>query len=148
VRPCPILSSPASPATIWTDSLPNWQNRSTTPGKDGCSSGAVTATGTAGPALDTGETLPLRDRLLLTLAWLRLALPHEALGLLYGVDRSTVSNAIRQIRPLLANRGFAPHRTTPAHPRRRPGLRRRRRRHRPPRRHRNPGPQTPSPPTR
>jgi hypothetical protein len=59
------------------------------------------------PGAGHPETLTLRDRLLLTLAWLRLALPHEALGLLYGVDRSTVSAAIRQIRPLLANRGFA-----------------------------------------
>jgi hypothetical protein len=32
---------------------------------------------------------------------------HQALALLYGVDRSTISTAIRQIRPLLANRGFA-----------------------------------------
>jgi hypothetical protein len=59
------------------------------------------------PGAGHPETLTLRDRLLLTLAWLRLALPHQALGLLYGVDRSTVSAAIRQIRPLLANRGFA-----------------------------------------
>ena len=34
-------------------------------------------------------------------------MPHEALAPLYGVDRSTVSGAVRQIRPLLANRGFA-----------------------------------------
>jgi hypothetical protein len=59
------------------------------------------------PGAGHPETLTLRDRLLVTLAWLRLALPHQALGLLYGVDRSTVSAAIRQIRPLLANRGFA-----------------------------------------
>lgn len=59
------------------------------------------------PGAGRPETLTLRDRLLLTLTWLRLALPHQALGLIYGVDRSTVSNAIRQIRPLLANRGFA-----------------------------------------
>jgi hypothetical protein len=59
------------------------------------------------PGAGHPETLTVRDRLLLTLAWLRLALPHQALGLLYGVDRSTVSAAIRQIRPLLANRGFA-----------------------------------------
>jgi hypothetical protein len=51
--------------------------------------------------------LTLRDRVLVTLAWLRLALPHEALAVWYGVDRSTISTAIRQITPLLANRGFA-----------------------------------------
>jgi hypothetical protein len=53
------------------------------------------------------ETLTLRDRLLCTLAWLRLALPHQALAVLFGVERSTISAAVRQIRPLLANRGFA-----------------------------------------
>ena len=45
------------------------------------------------PGAGHPATLTLRDRLLPTLAWLRLALPHQALGLLYGVDRSTVSNA-------------------------------------------------------
>jgi hypothetical protein len=59
------------------------------------------------PGAGHPETLTLRDRLLCTLAWLRLALPHQALALLYGVDRSTVSSAVRQIRPLLAGRGFA-----------------------------------------
>ena len=51
--------------------------------------------------------MTLRDRVLCTLAWLRLALPHQALAVLYGVDRSTISAAVRQISPLLANRGFA-----------------------------------------
>jgi membrane peptidoglycan carboxypeptidase len=40
-------------------------------------------------------------------AWLRLALPHQALAVWYGVDRSTISAAVRQITPLLANRGSA-----------------------------------------
>ena len=53
------------------------------------------------------ETLKLRDRILVTLAWLRLGIPHAALAVLYHVDRSTVSAAIRQVRPLLAGRGFA-----------------------------------------
>ncbi|MGW2255790.1 transposase family protein [Kitasatospora sp. NPDC001660] len=47
------------------------------------------------------------DRLLVTLVHLRLGLPHAALAELYRVDRSTVSVAIRQVRPLLATRGFA-----------------------------------------
>ncbi|MGW3044800.1 transposase family protein [Kitasatospora sp. NPDC001159] len=47
------------------------------------------------------------DRLLVTLVYLRLGLPHAALAELYGVDRSTVSGAIREVRPLLASRGFA-----------------------------------------
>jgi hypothetical protein len=51
--------------------------------------------------------LELRDRILCTPVWLRLALPHAALAVWYGVHRATVSQAIRQIRPLLAGRGFA-----------------------------------------
>lgn len=47
------------------------------------------------------------DRLAATLVHLRLGLPHAALAELYGVDRSTVSAAIREVRPLLAARGFA-----------------------------------------
>ncbi|MDT0484671.1 transposase family protein [Streptomyces doebereineriae] len=45
--------------------------------------------------------------MLLTLVHLRHQLPHEALAELYDVDRSTVSTAIRQVRPLLAACGFA-----------------------------------------
>jgi hypothetical protein len=59
------------------------------------------------PGAGRPETLTLRDRVLVTLAWLRLALPHEAIAVWYGVDRSTISAAVRQITPLLANRGFA-----------------------------------------
>jgi DDE superfamily endonuclease/Helix-turn-helix of DDE superfamily endonuclease len=59
------------------------------------------------PGAGHPETLTLRDRLLCTLAWLRLGLPHQALAVLYGVQRSTVSAAVRQVRPLLAGRGFA-----------------------------------------
>jgi hypothetical protein len=59
------------------------------------------------PGAGRPQTLTLPDRVLCALAWLRIALPHQALAAIYGVDRSTVSGAIRQIRPLLANRGFA-----------------------------------------
>ncbi|MFJ1616065.1 transposase family protein [Streptomyces sp. NPDC088251] len=51
--------------------------------------------------------LVFTDRLLVTLICLRHQLPHTALAELYGVDRSTVSAAVREIRPLLAARGFA-----------------------------------------
>lgn len=47
------------------------------------------------------------DRVLVTLVVLRLGLPHTALAQMYGVDRSTVSGAVREIRTLLAARGFA-----------------------------------------
>ncbi|MFH8619975.1 transposase family protein [Streptomyces sp. NPDC017979] len=44
----------------------------------------------------------LVDRVLLTLANLRLDMPHAALAELFDVDRCTVTKAIGQIRPLLA----------------------------------------------
>jgi hypothetical protein len=57
----------------------------------------------AGPDHD----LPFTDRVIATLVHLRLQLPHKALAMIYGVDRSTVTRAVREIRPLLAARGFA-----------------------------------------
>ncbi|MBO0915674.1 helix-turn-helix domain-containing protein [Streptomyces laculatispora] len=51
--------------------------------------------------------LSFLDRLLVTLMKLRHDLPDAALAELLGVDRSTISGAVRQIRPLLAARGFA-----------------------------------------
>jgi hypothetical protein len=57
----------------------------------------------AGP----NRVLPLVDRLIATLVVLRFQLPHAALALLYGVDRSTITRAVHEIRPLLAARGFA-----------------------------------------
>ncbi|WP_373297179.1 helix-turn-helix domain-containing protein [Streptomyces brasiliensis] len=53
------------------------------------------------------QRLVFVDRLLVTLVHLRLGLPHAALAELYRVDRSTVSGAVREVRPLLAARGFA-----------------------------------------
>jgi hypothetical protein len=47
------------------------------------------------------------DRVLITLAVLRLQLPHQAVAVLYGVNRSTVTRAVHEVRPLLAARGFA-----------------------------------------
>jgi hypothetical protein len=47
------------------------------------------------------------DRVLVTLLALRLGLPHEALGHMFGVSRQTVDRAVREIRPLLAKCGFA-----------------------------------------
>ncbi|MYW45674.1 hypothetical protein GT346_20685, partial [Streptomyces sp. SID161] len=42
-----------------------------------------------------------------TLIHLRHDLPHSVLGLLFGVDRSTVTRAIGEVRTLLAERGCA-----------------------------------------
>jgi DDE superfamily endonuclease/Helix-turn-helix of DDE superfamily endonuclease len=47
------------------------------------------------------------DRVLVTLVVLRFQLPHQALAVLYGVDRSSVTRAVHEVRPLLARRGFA-----------------------------------------
>lgn len=51
--------------------------------------------------------LAFTDRVLVALVHLRTQLPHAALAELYGVGRSTVTEAISEVRPLLANRGFA-----------------------------------------
>ncbi|MFD4861029.1 transposase family protein [Streptomyces atratus] len=53
------------------------------------------------------QKLVFPGRLLAALVHLRLGLPHAALAELFDVDRSTISTAIREVRPLLAARGFA-----------------------------------------
>ncbi|WP_240802120.1 transposase [Streptomyces sp. A1136] len=57
----------------------------------------------AGP----NHQLVFTDRVIATLVVLRFQLPHGALALLYGVDRSTITRAVHEVRPLLAARGFA-----------------------------------------
>jgi hypothetical protein len=57
----------------------------------------------AGPDHD----LVFTDRVIATLVILRFQLPHAALAVFYGVNRSTVTRAVHEIRPLLAARGFA-----------------------------------------
>lgn len=47
------------------------------------------------------------DRLVATLIHLRHDLPHAVLGLLFSVDRSTVTRAVGELRILLAERGCA-----------------------------------------
>jgi hypothetical protein len=51
--------------------------------------------------------LAFTDRVIATLVCLRFQLPHAALALFYRVDRSTITRAVGEIRPLLAARGFA-----------------------------------------
>ena len=51
--------------------------------------------------------LVFADRLTATLIHLRHDLPHSALGLLFGVGRSTTTRAIGEMRRLLAERGCA-----------------------------------------
>jgi hypothetical protein len=57
----------------------------------------------AGPS----HGLVFTDRVIATLVIPRFQLPHEALAVFYGVDRSTITRAVHEIRPLLAARGFA-----------------------------------------
>ncbi|MEW2493364.1 transposase family protein [Streptomyces nodosus] len=45
------------------------------------------------------------DRLLATLVHLRHAITHDVLACWFGVDRSTITRAIGEVRPLLAERG-------------------------------------------
>jgi hypothetical protein len=65
----------------------------------------VTGCGPRGAGPD--PALPFVDRVIATLVILRFQLPHAALGVLHGVDRSTITRAVHEIRPLLAQRGFA-----------------------------------------
>jgi hypothetical protein len=57
----------------------------------------------AGPARE----LVFIDRVIATLVILRFQLPHAAVALFYKVDRSTITRAVHEVRPLLAQRGFA-----------------------------------------
>jgi hypothetical protein len=59
------------------------------------------------PGGGPGHELTFTDRIIVTLVCLRFQLPHAALALFYGVDRSTITRAVGEIRPLLAARGFA-----------------------------------------
>ena len=53
------------------------------------------------------KTLPFREQLLLTLVWLRLYLVLEALGYLFGVDKSTASRYTHSVLPVLRQVGEA-----------------------------------------
>jgi hypothetical protein len=62
------------------------------------------------PGAGPDRGLPFTDRVVVTLVYLRHQLPHAAIAALCQVDRSTVTRAVHEIRPLLAARGFAvPH---------------------------------------
>ncbi|MGW0165838.1 transposase family protein [Streptomyces sp. NPDC003343] len=54
-----------------------------------------------------GHQLVFTDRMIAALVVLRFQLPHAALAVFYGVDRSSITRAVHEIRPLLAARGFA-----------------------------------------
>jgi len=56
--------------------------------------------------------LVLCDRVLATLIVLRLPLPHQALAVLLGVDRATITSRHRRDPPAAGRRGIA----VPGHP--------------------------------
>ncbi len=53
------------------------------------------------------KSLPFREQLLMTLVWLRLYLVLEALGYLFGVDKSTASRYTNSVLPVLRQVGEA-----------------------------------------
>lgn len=61
--------------------------------------------------------LVFTDRVLVALVHLRTQLPHAALAELYGVGRTTVTEAIGEIRPLLADRSVRRRRSRRKTPR-------------------------------
>jgi hypothetical protein len=59
------------------------------------------------PGAGPDHELVFTDRVIATLVILRFQLPHAAVALFYKVDRSTITRAVHEVRPLLAARGFA-----------------------------------------
>ena len=51
--------------------------------------------------------LPFTDWVIATLVIMRFQLPHAALAVFCQVDQSILTPAVNEIRPLLADRGFA-----------------------------------------
>ena len=99
---CPVRYIPGHLAELVAELAPKWEARQESVLTERRRGERRRAAG-AGPK----HRLVFLDRVLVTLVKLRLDLPDAALAELYGVDRSTISGAIRQIRPLLAARGCA-----------------------------------------
>ena len=59
------------------------------------------------PGAGPDHGLSFTNRVIVTLVHLRFQLPHAALATFCGVDRSTITRAVGEVRPLLAARGFA-----------------------------------------
>jgi hypothetical protein len=105
VRPVPTLPYPGSRAhfgELPEELAPKWQAARESALHARRSGDRRRAVG-AGPK----QRMVFVDRLLVTLVHLRLGLPHAALAQLSGVDRSTVSAAVREVRPSLTARGFS-----------------------------------------
>ncbi|MCX5233474.1 transposase [Streptomyces sp. NBC_00233] len=81
---------------------PQWQARCEG-GRHDRRGGARHRKAGAGPKYE----LTFRDRLVVTLAYLRTGLTQEALAVAYGVGSPTIGRAVGEVRALLAQRGFA-----------------------------------------
>jgi hypothetical protein len=81
---------------------PQWQARCEGNRHDR-SGGAHRRQAGAGPKYE----LSFHDRLVVTLVHLSTGLTQEALAVAYGVGSSTIGRAIGEVRPVLAERGFA-----------------------------------------
>jgi hypothetical protein len=64
-------------------------------------------TGCAHAGAGPGHELSFTGRVIATLVILRSRLPHAALAVSCGVDRSAITRAVHEIRPLPPARGFA-----------------------------------------
>ncbi|MFE6601167.1 transposase family protein [Streptomyces albidoflavus] len=67
--------------------------------------GRVDVTPPLGHRCQSQAQAGLLDRLLATLVYLRHATTHDVLACWFGVDHSTITCAIGEVRPLLAERG-------------------------------------------
>ena len=105
-RPCRIVSAPGLPrrrlGKLIAELAGPWLAQQESRLRERRGGDRLRAEG-AGP----GRELVFTDRVIATLVILRFQLPHAALALFYGVDRSTITRAVQEIRPLLAARGFA-----------------------------------------
>src|ERR1039458_594542 len=90
------------PGELVTGLAPRWEARCESGRRQRRRGGRRRQAG-AGPEYE----LVFTGRLLVTLARLRTGLTREALGVIYQAGSSTIGRAIGEIRPLLAERGFA-----------------------------------------
>jgi hypothetical protein len=89
--------------------LISWPRRGRQRRSPGCVlAAALSASASRPPALTTSWCSPTGS----SPPWSCFQLLHAALAVFYGVDRSTMTRAVQEIRPLLAARGFA----VPGHP--------------------------------
>ena len=118
------LALPGSPVVAWAGSWPNWPARGRRARNlPSASGGDLTGCTLTAPA--TGRELVFTDRVLVTLAVLRLQIPHAALAAMFGIDRSTLTRAVHEVGRCWPGGVAPPRRPAATHPGRRLRLRRR-----------------------